>query len=156
MTGSRLLAMATGCAMLIGLCGAVLAARPTAPTSSDKCAVCGMFVERYTDWIATIVKRDGSRLYFDGPKDMFKFLLDTRTYKGDREEIAAVFVTDYYKTETMDARKAFFVSGSDVMGPMGPELIAIDNEADARTFLDDHGGNLILAFDDVTLEAVPR
>ena len=156
MRRSRFLALATGCALLIGLCGAVLAAGPIAPASSDRCAVCGMFVERYTDWIAAIVKRDGSRLYFDGPKDMFKFLLDTRSYKDDRGEIAEVFVTDYYKTQLTDAREAFFVSGSDVMGPMGPELIAIDNEADARTFLDDHGGNLILAFDDVTLEAVPR
>ena len=134
----------------------MLAADPPTPTSSDRCAVCGMFVSRHPGWIAAVVNRDGSRVFFDGPKDMFRYVLNPEKYKGDRDEIGGVFVTDYYTTRLLDARDAFFVSGSDIMGPMGNELIAISNENDAKTFLEDHGGDAILSFGEVTLENIPR
>ncbi len=115
-----------------------------------------MFVSRHPGWIAAVVNRDGSRVFFDGPKDMFRYVLNPEKYKGDRDEIGGVFVTDYYTTRLLDARDAFFVSGSDIMGPMGNELIAISNENDAKTFLEDHGGDAILSFGEVTLENIPR
>ena len=46
------------------------------PGPGDTCPVCGMFVAKYPEWIATIVFGDGTAVHFDGAKDMFKYLLD--------------------------------------------------------------------------------
>ncbi|MEW8381482.1 MAG: nitrous oxide reductase accessory protein NosL [Candidatus Thiodiazotropha taylori] len=39
--------------------------------------------------------------------------------------------------------------GSDVLGPMGHELIPLESQADAEEFLKDHQGVAILKFDQV-------
>jgi nitrous oxide reductase accessory protein NosL len=69
--------------------------------------------------------------------------------------VVEVYVTEYYTTRAVRADKAFFVVGSDVMGPMGRELVPIGNEEDARTFSTDHGGDRIFTFDQVTLADIP-
>ncbi|MET0049673.1 MAG: nitrous oxide reductase accessory protein NosL, partial [Candidatus Thiodiazotropha sp.] len=52
----------------------------------------------------------------------------------------------------IDARQAWYVIGSDVLGPMGHELIPLETQADAEEFLKDHQGVAILRYADVTLE----
>jgi copper chaperone NosL len=128
----------------------------TAPASRDKCPVCGMFVTKYPDWTTAILFRDGSRLFFDGAKDLFKCLLDLKRYAPAKkvEDIQAVMVKDYYRLTFMNARKAWFVLGSDVYGPMGRELIPLEKEADAREFMKDHKGKSLLKFSDVTAEII--
>lgn len=121
------------------------------PGPKDTCPVCGMFVAKYPEWIATVGYRDGHAHHFDGAKDLFKYLLDMpRWAPGHRaEDIVAIGVTEYYGLTLIDARKAWFVIGSDVLGPMGHELIPLASEGDAQEFMLDHSGRLILRFDDV-------
>ncbi|HEX9181441.1 MAG TPA: nitrous oxide reductase accessory protein NosL [Burkholderiales bacterium] len=57
---------------------------------------------------------------------------------------------EYYGLTRVDARKAYYVTGSDVLGPMGHELVPVANRADAEEFLRDHKGRRILGFDEVT------
>jgi copper chaperone NosL len=122
------------------------------PAEKDKCPVCGMFVSKYPDWVAEVVYQDGAYRVFDGAKDMFKYLADMKTYEPKRrkEDISAIYVTDYYAVLPVDAGKAFFVVGSDVYGPMGAELVPFEKEADAAEFKKDHAGRRILRFTDVT------
>ena len=124
------------------------------PKQNDKCPVCGMFVARYTHWLAEVVFKDGTYAVFDGPKDMFKYYLDLQKFAPSKrsEEIAGIYVTEYYSTKLLDARKLFYVIGSDVYGPMGDELIPLTSEADAREFMRDHKGNRTLKFQEVTKE----
>ncbi|MBP6809848.1 MAG: nitrous oxide reductase accessory protein NosL, partial [Chromatiaceae bacterium] len=68
------------------------------------------------------------------------------------EDMAAIAVTEYYGLDRIPARDAWFVIGSDVLGPMGHELVPLASEADAQEFLRDHAGQRILRFDDVTPE----
>ena len=49
-----------------------------APGARDTCPVCGMFVARYPEWVATVLWQDGHAAHFDGAKDLFKYLLDLR------------------------------------------------------------------------------
>ena len=42
-----------------------------------------------------------------------------------------------------------------VMGPMGPELVPLASREEAESFRADHGGDRVLAFDEVTREVVP-
>jgi copper chaperone NosL len=129
---------------------------PVFPTAKDKCPVCGMFVAKYPDWTMVVLFRDGSHVFFDGAKDMFKYLFDLKRYAPARkaEDIRTIMVKDYYRLSLIDAQKAWFVLGSDVYGPMGRELIPLEKEADAREFMNDHRGKKILRFTDVTPEII--
>lgn len=121
---------------------------PGKPSKTDKCPVCGMFVYKYPDYLAQVIYRNGPAVYFDGAKDMFKFLLAPGR---DRSEVAALYVTEYYRLTPIDARKAHFVTGSDVYGPMGKELIPFETRKDAEEFLRDHRGKNIFTFDEITM-----
>ena len=130
--------------------------RPLKPSPRDKCAVCGMFVAKYPDFLAQIVFKDGSALFFDGTKDMFKCYLDLKKYHPakSRSDIDSVYVNDYYGLVPVDGFKAVYVVGSDIYGPMGRELIPFEKEADAKEFMKDHKGQSMLKFTEVTLDVL--
>jgi len=132
--------------------GGAGAERSVKPRSDEKCPVCGMFVARYPDWIAGVRYQDGSRALFDGAKDLFKFLLRVEAYgaAARRTDVASLFVTDYYAVKAVDAKAAWYVTGGDVLGPMGRELVPFEREADAQEFLRDHHATGILRFGEVT------
>ncbi len=121
------------------------------PAPGDTCPVCGMFVAKYPEWIATVLYHDGHAHHFDGAKDLFKYLLDLPKYApGHRDEdIAAVGVTEYYGLTRIDAHTAWYVIGSDVLGPMGHELVPLATEADAGEFMADHQGVAVYRFEGV-------
>ena len=140
----------------------VIAALPTAaavrawvrPSAVDRCSVCGMFVSKYPAWTAEIIFNDGSYVMFDGAKDLFAYYFDIRKYSPSkkREDIASMYVMDYYAVAFIDARNASYVDGSDVRGPMGKELVAFASNSDAREFKEDHKGKSVLPFGAVTPE----
>ena len=126
------------------------------PSQKDKCPVCGMFVSKYPDWVAAVAFRDGVVRYFDGAKDLFRFLLDLKQYapgKG-QSDIDRVLVTDYYAVRQIDGRAAFYVHGSNVYGPMGKELVPFEKEAEAREFLKDHAGKAVLRSNEITSQVL--
>ena len=128
------------------------------PGARDLCPVCGMIVSKYPNWVATVLYKDGHAHHFDGAKDMFKYLQDLPKYApGHRkEDIKAIAVTDFYNLGKVDARQAYFVIGSDVLGPMGHEFVPLANKTDADDFLKDHKGKRALTFDQVTAQLVDQ
>jgi nitrous oxide reductase accessory protein NosL len=140
--------------LAVGAAGAEPKGRKPAP--KDKCPVCGMFVAKFPDFAGQVVFKDGTSLFFDGAKDLFKFTFDLPRYLPGKKsaDIAAVFITDYYTLTLVDGFTAFYVVGSDVYGPMGHELVPFAKEADAREFLKDHKGQKILRFKEVTPQIV--
>jgi copper chaperone NosL len=142
-------------ALLLSLWVALAVAQmPPKPGPKDLCPVCGMLVSKYPNWVATIVYKDGHAHHFDGAKDMFKFWFDPPKYVAShsRDMIAAVWVTDYYGLQKIDARKAYYVIGSDVPGPMGHEFVPLATRADADDFMREHKGARLLTFEQVTKE----
>ncbi len=127
-------------------------AKAPAPGPRDTCPVCGMFVARYPHWIAVVVFKDGKTAFFDGAKDFFKFVLDLSRYAPGQTHatLAVMAVTDYYSAELIDAADALYVLGSDVLGPMGHELLPQASDADAAEFSKDHKGKRIVRFGEVT------
>ena len=126
------------------------------PSPKDKCPVCGMFVAKYPEWIGGVALKDGTALWFDGAKDLFKFWLEPAQYlpSRSRADLKSASVTDYYGVTRLDARSAFFVLGSDVYGPMGRELVPFAARSDAEEFKRDHRGTRILRFEEVTAEII--
>lgn len=139
-------------ALLLSLWAVLATAQlPPKPGPKDSCPVCGMLVSKYPNWVATIVYKDGHAHHFDGAKDLFKFWFDPPKYVAGhhRDMIASIWVTDYYGLQKVDARKAYFVIGSDVLGPMGHELVPLASKADAEEFMREHKGVRLLGFDQV-------
>ncbi len=118
----------------------------------QKCHVCGMFVSMFPEWNASIQFKDSTHAAFCGAKCMFKYHLNVKKYdpSKDKNDIAAVSVTDHYSKALIDARQAFFVIWGDLYGPMGHEPIPFEKEADAKKFLKEHKGKKILRFKDIT------
>ena len=123
----------------------------TQPGARDKCAVCGMFVAKYPAWSASLTFKDGRTEFFDGAKDLFRFYQGLSRYAPRRNpsEIREMRVKDYYTLDTVDSRNAWYVIGSDVLGPMGREAVPFAREADARSFLKDHLGTRVLRFSEI-------
>lgn len=127
-------------------------AAPPAPEAKSKCAVCGMFVQRHLDWLAVLELEAAAPHYFCGPKDLFKFLHFPERYRPEisRKSVLAIHLKDYYTLEFIDGRQAFFVTGSDIRGPMGKELISFARREDAAGFLQDHDGRRLVPFAEIT------
>ena len=114
---------------------------------TDKCPVCGMFLYKYPRWVARI-EYGNKKLSFDGVKDMMKY------YFKHKNNITLMLVQDYYSQESIDAKKAYYVIGSDLYGPMGNELIAFKDKKEAQRFALDHRAKNIVSFDAITLDMV--
>ncbi len=152
---------ALACTLLCGFLVSLLSSTPPArasdkmptPGPKDTCPVCGMFVSRYPEWIALVQYEDGVIHFFDGAKDLYKYLLDRHHWAPDRagKTISRTMVTEYYSLEMIDAASAWYVIGSDVLGPMGHELIPLASREAAAEFLQDHKGVKILKAEQITL-----
>lgn len=125
------------------------------PGPQDRCPVCGMFVKGHANWFAGVLFTDGGHHTFDGPKDLFRFLSNVKKYdkKHGDADVKAVYVTDYYSLRPIDAKKALYVTKSDVYGPMGEEFIPFEKAADAAEFLKDHRGKTVLKFSEALAAA---
>ena len=146
------------CRLTIGLlflllCGVLPGFSQTIPepTPRTTCPVCGMFVAQYPNWVATVLYPDGASHHFDGPKDLFTYLLDMKKWAQgrDAEAIQSITVKEYYGLTRIKAQAAFYVVGSDVLGPMGHELLPFATLEDAETFMRDHRGKKIYRFTDI-------
>ena len=121
--------------VFLAACGAgpneEVAAQPT-----DRCGHCGM---RIGDWLTcTAMRADGQPVSFDTPKCLFAFLASEEG-AGAREPA----VTEYYSRTSRPADSVVYVDGSDVMGPMGRDLIPIEPRERAEGFVRDHGGTIL-------------
>lgn len=131
---------------------------PDAPAikADARCPVCGMYPARYPRWAAQIVFSDGAVSAFESPGDLFRFLADMGKYdvRHGAGDAAMIYVTDFGAGGWLDARKAFFVSGSKTPGPMnGPDLPAFGTREAALHYAAHYGGK-VLGFAEVTPQAL--
>jgi nitrous oxide reductase accessory protein NosL len=146
--------------LFLFLVGLVLAPTPTlaaeqAIAKDTRCAVCGMFVAKYPNWLATLTMSDGATLHFDGVKDMMVFFFNPGKYGAKPgATVSEMKVNDYYSLSPLDARKAFYVVGSDVTGPMGHEFVPFAAKEAAEAFSKDHQGKKVITFTEITAALV--
>lgn len=112
-----------------------------------------MIVLKYLNWVVVIIWQDGYVYFFDGVKDMFKFLYDLFKYVFGycKQDIVGIYVIDFYNLVCMDVCWVFYVIGFDVFGLMGYEFVLFVNQVDVDDFLKDYKGKWILFFDQVML-----
>jgi copper chaperone NosL len=129
---------------------------PIELTREHACAVCGMVTVDLPGTKAQIHYRNGKTDTFCCTLHMLSFYL-----QPDRpRNIAAIYVNDMGKADWeqpkgqwIDAKKAFYVAGGDVMGPHGEAFVPFSELKDADGYIKDHGGKII-KFDEVTIEVL--
>lgn len=121
---------------------------------SAVCPVCNMKAETGNLGPAAVVFSDGKVVAFDGAGDFFRYVLAPSKYGFDPVHIKSLFVTEYGTKKMLDAKQAFYVTGSDVSGGMGPEAVPFSKKEDAEKFKADHKGNAVVGFADVKPEDV--
>jgi copper chaperone NosL len=146
-TNRKLARLATVILTGMAAWGAIAAPGDLPPTASQtqRCPVCNMIPANYPKWRTQITFRDGAVAAFDSPADMFRFLGNMAKYdsKHISADIAEIQATDFIKKNRIDARQASYVAGSSTRGPMGPDLPAFGNKADADFFVRTAGGRIL-------------
>ena len=97
-----------------------------------RCATCGMKIDPGSAWTAYL-ETNGGEMAFDTPRCA---LIAWRTDPG---RVRRARFRDYYSQEMRDADDLRFVYGSDVLSPMGPDLVPVATATAAR-FARDHNG----------------
>lgn len=120
-----------------------------------RCPVCGMYPARYPRWAAQVIFQDGATHFFDSPVNLLVFLRRVEHYSTyDESDVVAAFINDVASDTWSAARDAYFVHGSDALGPMREgNLPAFANLEAAQAFAAQRGGQ-VLRFDTITNEIV--
>jgi copper chaperone NosL len=118
----------------------------------ERCPVCGMFVWPYPKWITQIQFHDGRHHSFDGMKCFCRFYFQPEKFNKtvQKKDFNLLLVRDYYTMKFIQHEDAYYVVGSDVLGPMGHELIPFFDQKRAKIFLIDHRGLKMMQFKEVT------
>jgi copper chaperone NosL len=110
-------------------------------TAEDRCPVCAMKPAKNIKFASAIELRDGRTFYFCGTGCMIRSWLRPDVYlKTPPSMLKRCVVPDYFSGQAIDGLKAFWIAGSDVIGPMGPALVPLKNQEDAAAFRKRHGG----------------
>lgn len=120
-------------------------------SQGDRCPVCAMPVADHPKTAAAIQLSGGQTYYFCGTGCLIKSWLHPEVYLGvDRSRLSRAVVQDYFTGAPLDALKAKWVAGSDVVGPMGPMLVPLKDAAALATFKERHGGKTDFSLDGLT------
>ena len=116
----------------------------------DRCPVCAMLPIRYPRFAAAIELQDGRTFYFCSPGCMLKAWLHPDIFlRVEKRHIKRPVTLEYFSGEALDAREVFWVSGSDVVGPMGPALVPLKHDKHLEAFRRRHGAKQIFRLDDL-------
>jgi nitrous oxide reductase accessory protein NosL len=135
--------------------GQVASQAPMEIPADVSCGKCGMFPANYPRWQSQIIFKDGSMTSFDGCKCMFNFLMamDNFDKTHSADDVLVVWVKDFDSGAWINAVDAHYVVGSDMMGPMGKELIPFADSGAARKFHQESGG-VMMQYADITPEVL--
>lgn len=123
--------------------------KKTAKVNYD-CRHCGMPSQDFPKWKAKVVAETGE-VWYCSPRCMF---INTLNKEKAPKGIQSIKVISYYETKAIDAKKAMYVTESDVLGPMGHDLVPLKDAAAAKDFKNEHKGKAILPFDKVTMKII--
>lgn len=129
--------------------------------SGDECHLCGMLITRYDGPKGEAFRKEqGEKVFkFCSTQDLFSFYLDPENTRN----VDQMFVHDMSKMpwgkdsiddkHFIDARTAWYVSGSKKMGAMGKTLASFSEQSDAQAFATEFGGQVV-SFDEINLDTL--
>jgi len=119
-------------------------------SGQDRCPLCGMFPAKRPRSAAAMVLSDGRTFYFCSNGCLLRAWRTPSVYLGvSRASIRRMVALDYFSGAPLDAASAWWVAGSDVIGPMGPALVTLQAPSDVEQFKARHGAKTVFQFDQV-------
>ncbi len=115
------------------------------------CQNCGMPTNDFPNW-QVMLQANSKSLAFCAPRCMLIHLADSSNNVAS--SIQKMEVTDYYTTQKIDGKNAFYVTGSDKTSPMGKDFIPFSKKEDAEGFMKEHNGKKIYSFEEINKEVV--
>ncbi len=127
--------------------------------SSDECHLCGMLIKNFDGPKGEIFRKEqGDTVFkFCSTRDMFSYYLDPENQRN----VAQLLVHDMSKMpwgilddkHFIDAKTAWYVSGSEKTGAMGKTLASFRLKEDAEAFAKEFSGE-VLNFEQITLSVL--
>lgn len=122
-------------------------------SARDRCPVCGMKVIRYPKFSSAIRLVSKDTYYFCSNGCMLKAWLHPEIFlRSTRQALALAVVRDYFSGRQVNAQELFWIAGSDVIGPMGPAIVALQGKNSVNAFLKRHGGRKVFRLEALTDE----
>lgn len=110
-------------------------------SESDQCPVCAMYPYKYPKFSCGIQLQDKRTYYFCGTGCLLRTWLHPEHFLGvDSSELLKPVVRDYFSGQEVDGREVTWITGSDIVGPMGPAIVPLLNKEDVSAFMERHGG----------------
>ncbi len=119
-------------------------------SAADRCPVCAMRPAKHPRFAAAVRLQGGRTFYFCSAGCMLKAWLRPDVFLGAGPgDLEQPVVQDYFSGRPVDARTVFWVSGSDVIGPMGPALVPLQKAAHVDAFRRRHGAERVFRLEDL-------
>ncbi len=131
--------------LLIGMTGCA-SFQPVKIESHKECPLCGMLPARYPMFNCQILFKDGGHEAFDSAVGLLVYLHFPEKAGIEPRSAAKIYFKDYLKESWIEADKTFFVTGSEIMGPMGVEFLPVDGKPAAEELKKREKGKEIIHF----------
>ena len=97
-----------------------------------------MFVDLAPRWNTGLIDESHDPRVFDSPKCMLRWSAEGGGARG-----RDAWVVEYYAQTRRPLAETVLVVGSDLIGPMGPDLVPVAAGERAAQFIHDHGGRIV-------------
>jgi copper chaperone NosL len=119
--------------------------------ADDTCPVCAMRPAKRPKFAAAIELTDQRTYYFCSNGCMIRAWMHPREFlNAAPDKRLRPVVQEFFTGRPMDARRAIWVAGSKVMGPMGPAMVALENREMVKVFRQRHGGQFEFTLAEMT------
>jgi nitrous oxide reductase accessory protein NosL len=106
--------------------------------------------------VAAAVFKNGHVVGFEGARCLFIYNSVPQKYDVDVPNISKQYVTNFVTKKMIELSEAFLVLGSNVMGPMGYDLIPFGTKAEATRFATENDGKWIVQLHEVDRNLTAR
>ena len=122
-------------------------------SEEDRCPVCAMIVSKNPKFASAIQLTDGTTYYFCGTGCMIRSWLHPEAFLGRQaSELRRPVVQEYFTGQALNALEVEWVAGSDVIGPMGPALVALKSDDELTAFRKRHGAGRVFRLSALRVE----
>ncbi len=123
------------------------------PGPQDRCQVCGMYPARYPRHHSQVKAGDGATIHFCSTQCLVAFKAQPAQYLKKPTKIKAAWVQVYPEGGWEYAGGLYYLVGSSIIGPMGPEPLPFRQRQNAEKLAREKGGK-VYRFSELTPDIV--
>lgn len=105
-------------------------------------------------WVSKINFSNKKEAFFSSPKSMFEFYFNKNKWQKfdvkTIDDMEDILVTDFKTHEVINAKKAYFIYGSNKISPAGDDLVSFKTLKDAQDFKISNNGRRIFRFSEIS------